>query len=151
MTNQCVCCGGETINPKFCGRSCAAKVNNAASPRRKPEGKCKTCSSTIPKRAMYCKECFKGYGKEDMPLHEAIHTRGHKSSAFGFVRSRARGSEKFQAAVCCEKCGYDKHFECCHIKPISAFSMDTMVGEINKSENLIVLCPNCHWEFDHKP
>jgi predicted HNH restriction endonuclease len=24
-----------------------------------------------------------------------------------------------------------------------------MISEINKPENLIILCPNCHWEFDH--
>jgi hypothetical protein len=85
-----------------------------------------------------------------MTLGEATYTRGHKSSAFCFVRSRARVSEKFCNSSCCERCGYTKHIECCHIKPISSFSIDTMISEINKPENLIILCPNCHWEFDHQ-
>jgi hypothetical protein len=27
--------------------------------------------------------------------------------------------------------------------------MDATVAEVNADENIIVLCPNCHWEFDH--
>ena len=147
--NQCRCCGNQTHNPKFCNSSCAAKINNITKPKRKPLGKCKKCFVSVPKRATYCKECFKLWGKEDMTLGEATYTRVHKSSAFCFVRSRARVSEKFRNSSCCERCGYSKHIECCHIKPISSFSIDTMISEINKSENLIMLCPNCHWEFDH--
>ena len=49
----------------------------------------------------------------------------------------------------CIKCGYDIHTETCHIKPVSAFSDDDLILDINASSNLIELCPNCHWEFDH--
>jgi predicted restriction endonuclease len=49
----------------------------------------------------------------------------------------------------CYLCGYNKHTEVCHIKAISAFSDDTLVGEINHIGNLVALCPNHHWEFDN--
>ena len=49
----------------------------------------------------------------------------------------------------CEQCGYDKHVEVCHIKPIQSFPSQTAIDIINDISNLIVLCPNCHWEFDN--
>jgi len=49
----------------------------------------------------------------------------------------------------CEICGYEKHVEVCHRKPVSEFSEDSLISEINHIDNLIGLCPNHHWEFDH--
>lgn len=49
----------------------------------------------------------------------------------------------------CLICGYDKHTELCHIKPVSLFDADAKLGDINDPKNLIPLCPNCHWEFDN--
>lgn len=33
--NKCLECGNQTVNPKFCNRSCAAKYNNKHYPKRK--------------------------------------------------------------------------------------------------------------------
>ncbi len=49
---------------------------------------------------------------------------------------------------CCV-CGYDKHYEVCHIMPVSEFTMETTLNEINDIQNLIALCRNCHWEYDN--
>lgn len=50
----------------------------------------------------------------------------------------------------CDKiCRYDKHYEVCHIIPISNFKNEDKMFEVNKPSNLIALCRNCHWEFDH--
>jgi predicted restriction endonuclease len=49
----------------------------------------------------------------------------------------------------CEICGYTNHVEVAHIKPVSEFSDDTPISEINNPDNLIGLCPNHHWEFDN--
>lgn len=49
---------------------------------------------------------------------------------------------------CC-LCGYDKYTEVCHIKAVKNFSDDTPVSVINDINNLVRLCPNHHWEFDH--
>lgn len=42
---------------KFCSRSCAAKVNNARSPKRKPQGACSECGKPIWKSRVYCADC----------------------------------------------------------------------------------------------
>ena len=44
---------------------------------------------------------------------------------------------------------YDKHIEIAHIKAIKDFDPDTRLSQINDVSNLLPLCPNCHWEFDH--
>ena len=49
----------------------------------------------------------------------------------------------------CLKCGYDKHYEVCHIKAVSDFTDTSTLEEINSLDNLIALCRNCHWEYDH--
>lgn len=50
----------------------------------------------------------------------------------------------------CAICGYDKHIEIAHIKAVSDFDDDVTIEEINSLDNLIALCPNHHWEYDHK-
>lgn len=47
----------------------------------------------------------------------------------------------------CAKCGYSNHVEIAHIKAVSDDSVT--IAEINSINNLIALCPNHHWEYDH--
>ena len=49
----------------------------------------------------------------------------------------------------CAICGYDKHIEVAHIKAVSDFDDTATIREINSITNLIGLCPNHHWEYDH--
>ena len=49
----------------------------------------------------------------------------------------------------CACCGYEKFVEVCHIKPVTEFPKTASLDEINDMLNMIYLCPNCHWEFDH--
>lgn len=44
---------------------------------------------------------------------------------------------------------YTNYCEVCHIKPVNGFSDESLVSEINDINNLVALCPNHHWEFDH--
>ena len=46
-------------------------------------------------------------------------------------------------------CGYDAHYEVCHIRPITDFQPPDFVAQVNELSNLMALCPNHHWEFDH--
>lgn len=55
--NKCLQCGKETKNPKFCNRSCAAKYNNKAYPKRHPENFCSSCGTPIATRYNYCELC----------------------------------------------------------------------------------------------
>ena len=59
MTQNCISCGKETDNPKFCGKSCAAKHNNRVAPKRHPEGHCEKCKTAIPRQQRYCGTCKK--------------------------------------------------------------------------------------------
>lgn len=85
---------------------------------------------------------------KDMTLQDAIYEKHHRSSAYALVRSRARASVKHEPTVC-EKCGYSKHVEVAHIRAIADYPLDTMLSVINERSNLMLLCPNCHWELDH--
>lgn len=74
------------------------------------------------------------------------HARG--SNRYGYVRQHARkvtSSRKQQ----CEKCTYDLHVETCHITPICDFDENEYIDVVNDPSNLILLCPNCHWEHDN--
>ena len=132
--------------------SCAAKTNNRLKPKRKPEGICKNCNGPSRIQAIYCKLCKSlGLGHrfcgEDITIDKAIDKKNGRQNAFGVIRARAR--KKMEAISCCQKCGYNKHIEIAHIKPISDFSLDTLVSVVNANDNLIALCPNCHWEHDN--
>ncbi len=151
--NICQFCKSKTKNPKFCSRSCAAKLNNTINPKRKLQNTCVDCGKPITRSRTRCKEDYllwlKNNQAKDMTLQEAIYWKHHKSSAFALVRSRARASEKMKKIKSCEICGYSKHVQACHKKPISSFLLDTKISIINENDNIMCLCPNCHWEYDH--
>lgn len=49
----------------------------------------------------------------------------------------------------CIVCGYEKHVDIAHIKSVSDFDDTCLMIEINDINNLVALCPNHHWEYDH--
>jgi len=144
--NHCIKCNANTANPKFCSRSCAVSHTNSISPKRKPEHQCKGCSCPIISGRVYCKKC--SWFGSDITLKEAIYTAHHRSSAFA-LPPRARTLAKQLGWTKCQVCGYDKHIEVCHRKAISDFPDSALLSEINNEQNLLALCCNHHWEFDH--
>jgi len=153
--NSCLECASPTKNAKFCCRSCATSHNNRARPKRKPEHKCVDCGKPINAKRARCREHYEIWRQkrvvEDMTLSEAIYTKHHRSSAYALVRTRARAAAKKLGLDKCQKCGYDKHVEISHVKGISTFEGHTLLSVINSQNNLMALCPNCHWEFDNLP
>lgn len=76
--------------------------------------------------------------------------RKNWQSARSDIRKQAdRVFEKSGIEYKCWLCGYDKHIEIAHIKAVSDFDDSSLISEINDIHNLIPLCPNHHWEFDH--
>ena len=146
----CLNCSQETTNPKFCSRSCSVSYNNKRNAKRKPEGICKKCGESTSSTRVYCKSCWvvRNIVDIDITLEEAVYKKHHVSSAYALVRSRARTKVKNELQSC-ENCGYDKHVEVAHIKAINSFPKDTKLSVINHRDNLKLLCPNCHWEFDN--
>jgi plasmid maintenance system antidote protein VapI len=55
--NVCRYCGKEIDNPNFCNTSHAAKYNNRAYPKRKPEGECQRCHKAIRTVEVFCDDC----------------------------------------------------------------------------------------------
>jgi hypothetical protein len=157
--NLCINCGKETKNPKFCSKSCSAAYNNKIFPKRKIKKKCKKCDLTIFKTgSRFCKVHSDEYKNRSIKIQsktigeyrnkESI--KGlHTSSKHVHVRGLARNKYKDLTKEPCKNCGYDKHVELCHIKPIREFSDDALISEVNNINNIIQLCPNCHWEFDN--
>lgn len=111
-----------TLIKKFCSRSCAAKYNNRGRERV-------TKVHVVTKRKILSK------------LRGSI---SHPS-----IRSHARTIAKPEGKSC-EECGYSKFVEVCHVRAVKDFPSTATLEEINAPENLKLLCPNCHWEHDHR-
>ncbi len=148
--NKCKQCGKDINNPKFCSHSCSAKFNNKISKRRLPEHSCKVCGKAINNKRRYCIEHQPERIDWDNITLGDLRSKYNTFHYHAKIREVAkRKSVRIKGISACEVCGYGKHIEVCHIKPISKFSLDTPVKEINVDYNLIVLCPNCHWELDN--
>lgn len=136
----------------FCSRSCAAKHNNTKYPKRRRTKCCKSCDKKILSNYTYCSDCI-NQGKH-LPIHEHISCRTLKtylsrkgSYRLGGIRGHARRVAKKWPKKCFV-CGYVTKVHVCHRRPIPSFPPDTLISEINAPENLILLCPNHHTEFD---
>lgn len=71
-------------------------------------------------------------------------------SARSSLQKHARSVfRKLNNHLVCFICGYDKHVEIAHIKSVSQFDDEALISEINHVSNLVLLCPNHHWEFDN--
>lgn len=148
---NCQNCFKETSNPKFCSRSCAATYTNKLFPKRKTLKVCKTCGKSLRLKARntFCSIECRTTPTMSKTLEEVTYITGNRASAYAYVRQHARTIAKQLKFNQCKNCGYNKHIEVCHIKPINSFSKDTILYEINNVSNIIPLCPNCHWEFDN--
>ena len=155
--NICPNCGTETKNPKFCSKSCSAVVNNKLHPKRISQRKCIVCGAkTMSYAHARCAEhyaAFKaGSTKTIGEMRHALCNRGrHPSWIHAAVRKHARYMHRVLLQRPCAKCGYTKHVELAHVKSLTAFPDETPLRVVNAAENVIQLCPNCHWEFDNLP
>jgi hypothetical protein len=153
--NNCKKCGKETTNPHFCSKSCSTSYNNSICYKRtrilrlcKKCGKDITCLHKInghPRRL--CDDCLPTIN-QNVTLGELRGRRKYQKSSV--VRDMARRAcFSLLQEPKCENCGYRKHVEVCHIRPIKSFDDSTPIGVVNAKDNLVVLCPNCHWELDN--
>jgi hypothetical protein len=135
--------GNKKVNQiklkKFCNSSCFASYNNANRKRKKKE-RILVLKTKLPKHFRLSKRTKKDIFASFDTWQGA---RNHIAKHARFIYSEFIGIKS------CYNCGYDKHAEVCHIKPISEFPEEALIGTINSKENLIGLCPNCHWEFDN--
>jgi uncharacterized protein YneF (UPF0154 family) len=119
---------------KFCNHSCAAAFSNKS--RRKTRF-CK-CGSILEGKRTLCPDCLPAR-KEAALLKTKAEVR--RTTLHTHARRRC-------PAKSCESCGYSKFTEVCHIRKVEDFPDEATLEEINSPENMIRLCPNCHWELD---
>lgn len=136
----------------FCCHSCHTIFmnKNNITKVKKIKNKCIFCNNNVSQNnRKRCDNCISNNIIEDYTIDQIKYDKHHKSSSYALIRTRARILAKILGWVSCRKCGYDKHVEIAHIKPISSYPKNTLISEINSESNLIPLCPNCHWEFDN--
>jgi len=172
LNTKCGYCSKEIIVRKsvaeksktkrfFCSHSCAGSYNGHAFPKKSKYKKerpiCKTdnCIKRVEHLGtVYCKCCIKvgrhlrgGLAMTEQTIEHASRRGG--ANKYDSIRANARSMYREQLATpSCERCNYNKHVEVCHKQPISSFPKNTLVSEVNKRENIAILCPNCHWEYD---
>ena len=149
---NCLHCGQETTNPKFCTRSCAASYNNRLYIKR-PSLKttCPDCGGRKRADALRCHHCkvVCNLGVQLSRTLEDCTYPGPASVRWSHVRKVARRVLKLSGrSEACVVCGFDIAVECCHIIPISSFPDDVLLSEVNSLSNLVYLCPNHHLMFD---
>jgi len=153
---KCNHCRVPTRNPKFCSKSCAAKVNNVKYPKRhNPNiGNCLDCNTKLSRSGLKrCQSCYSkalAKARNQKTIADVIIAKGHPSSAAAAIRVDARRQVLNRVLnPSCEICGYTKHVEVCHIKAVSKFPHTAKLSTVNALTNLKLLCPNHHWEFDN--
>lgn len=143
----------QVINNVFCSKKCSVTFNNKLSPKRKRKiYYCKICNTEVKSRRKYCSivcnprlNDYSTLTLKDLKLRFPHILRFH--SSIRDISRRVYFNSTSNRNY--EKCNYDKHIEVCHIKNLSFFSDSTLISEINNINNLIGLCPNCHWELDN--
>jgi hypothetical protein len=142
----------------FCSQSCSAQWQNKFGPvslinkqksENKKKFKCKECGKeTKGKRELCDEHSFKF--DDTRTIKEMSYSKGSMSNKHAQLRDHARKvAEKNGINIICELCGYNKIVAVCHIKGIASFEETAMAKIVNSPSNLIGLCPNHHWEFDH--
>ena len=167
---KCLACKKEFYRSKsqieasgkvFCSSSCSATWNNKGKQKNPPKSRvCVKCNDVYYRindnHSIYCNKCRNNLDKSiiDSSLTvkeciEKIALKGkHPSWKKAYIRNRNCYMNKSIKGGPCQVCGYSKHTELAHIKPISSFPETAIISEINSSDNILVLCPNHHREFD---
>ena len=139
----------ETMRRKFCSRSCAASYNNGGAVAPKKKAKPRVCAGCGTEVAMglsdgtrlLCPSCAESFARRLPSL-----TRDEASGAD--IRRHVRHVLSARPRLCAH-CGYARHVETVHLRPIADFPSDATLAAIDNPANLAYLCPNHRWEYEH--
>ena len=169
ITKACSACGKEVTRAQseikkaktdniFCNRSCSATYNNKITKLKHglnivKEYECSQCNKVfksddgiINKHTTCSTVCWQEAEMKTKTIKDTIRIGTNR---YNLIRQNARSYSKYIYPRHCMLCSYDKHIEVCHVKDIKDFDVNLSMYEVNNKYNLIHLCPNCHWEFDH--
>lgn len=146
--NKCLGCGADTGNPKFCSRSCAAKVNNKISPKRKKsvekEVLCINCGSELGRRGKYyCSSTCSAQHRSFLIYKSWLEGTEEGLSAIGTLKKGIKDWLRKERGDQCEKCGWSEVNPFTGVVPIEANHKDGNYRN-NRPENIELICPNCH-------
>lgn len=156
-------CEKKTTNAKYCSRHCAAAVNNSLNPKRIAKLRQCKCGAIIhltkESYSLSCSCCREQRQRKRQYQRDEIGTRtleyycnknqqNHPSWKFAEVRSHCRRLHAHLRTQC-QICGYDNHVELAHIIALNQWPLSAILNDVNSETNILVLCPNHHWEFDH--
>lgn len=125
---------------KYCSRSCANTVNNILSPKRKPEGKCLSCSNVVSLSRKYCSEC-RATAIETSKLKKKKKQEYNKKCA---ICTNSFVSNKVNAKYCSENCrsiNKREYFKL-HYETIKCSRCENLINRYNKSTQ----CLECYNE-----
>lgn len=140
----------------FCSKECLNKYIKLNPERKNVLLYNCICSNPKDSRSEKCFNCLKN--DEDLRLKETTlkdyitmsfdsYSLNHK---YNKVRWHARTlMSRSNIKKECKICNFKYGIEVCHIKPISLFSENTKISEINSLNNLIYLCRNHHYMLDN--
>lgn len=148
---------------KTCSPVCLKKLRSEYMRNRlRPTGpslvkSCASCEQDFflkdKKSQKYCSRSCAGQGLanlNDKTKKNIFEERKNWQSARSSIRRHAsRAFTSTGRPYACHICGYSTKVEICHIKPVKDFPDDAILSEINSPDNLVALCANHHWEFDH--
>jgi hypothetical protein len=106
------------------------------------------CETEVAHDTKLCRQCT-GKKRTEAALDKTVAQIKKESKSLRWtdqVRAIARNMHKFDK---CVECGYDKIVHICHRIDIAAFPDTATVRQINAPSNVVGLCPNHHWEYDH--
>lgn len=143
---KCLFCGKEIGNKKYCSKKC--HNSNRKNIKNKS---CELCGEPTVCYSKYCSNCSPVLNPKSLQItlgkYKEDH-KGNKANTYSLIRYHARKVTKNREQKCAI-CGWSEYVEVCHIKDIKNFNDDTIIADINADDNLILLCPNCHWELDN--
>lgn len=161
LKHNCKTCGKEFRRKAsdirsenvFCSHSCAATFNNTGN-RKHGKDKYNNCPPCGAKKRQSSKQCKSCHIKSKATLTRTTKGELFKDKSWANARSSIQTHarkvlENSDKPKQCKACNYDLHVDCCHIRDVSDFPDSALINEINALDNLVWLCKNHHWEFDH--
>lgn len=143
----------NVLKRQFCTRSCWISCSNKFRERKKaPPKLCFECKIPISQEATRCVKCniksrttVCSLAKGELIARSKYWTQYRAVIGKDARRVYKSSGRKYE----CKICGYNAHVDIGHIKDVKDFPDSATVGEMNNINNLVPLCPNHHWEFDH--
>lgn len=129
VLHACVQCGTQTLNPKFCCKSCSATYNNSLIPKRTKKYKiCPTCGAEHT-RIKYCSDDCNPHRLNLTEEEKYFYTRARKNESWARYMAKKKNQTPDNANIPAIQEFYlncPKGYEVDHIIPISKGGLHTL-------------------------